>query len=290
MPSSNEVPILHPHGRALLQPPEMSAAGRLFGGTAEEKPTARQKLYMHVLGCASVSEMEAAVKTGIPMEHVIESPTAKSAWMVAAAQGDLDVMQLLRSENFDMHIIADCDSPLSLQRCHLNVNRRDTYKGTALHIASAKGHTKIVQFLLDNGADRNLVDAVGGTALMRAAKWGHLGPVRHLVNELNVNEKNNFLGTALHAAAGQGHIGIVRVLLANKANIDDRDVNGNTAFMWATKGGHTDIMELLKNGDRINEMNLRGETPFHIAAAEGQIDALRLLMSYGAEKKKQKWK
>ena len=55
-----------------------------------------------------------------------------------------------------------------------DVNIRDSYGWTALHIASYNGHLKIVQLLLCQGADISLRNNGGYTALDIASSYGGL--------------------------------------------------------------------------------------------------------------------
>jgi ankyrin repeat protein len=51
--------------------------------------------------------------------------------------------------------------------------------------------------------------------------------------------------TALMFAAGKGHFDIVKLLLIYGANPHLRDDQGNTAYMYAVRHGHQDVAELL---------------------------------------------
>ena len=53
---------------------------------------------------------------------------------------------------------------------------------TALMLAAQGGHTNIVQYLLDEGADVNKLDAYGSSALMYASSHGHTETVRLLLS------------------------------------------------------------------------------------------------------------
>lgn len=50
----------------------------------------------------------------------------------------------------------------------ININAQDTNGETILMLASKYGHIEIVRFLLDRGADTNIMDNQGQTALMKA--------------------------------------------------------------------------------------------------------------------------
>ena len=64
----------------------------------------------------------------------------------AAAMGDLETLQRLKKLNFEM-------------------NTGDYDLRTPLHVATSNGQFEIVSFLLENGADPNVVDRWGATPL-----------------------------------------------------------------------------------------------------------------------------
>ncbi len=79
----------------------------------------------------------------------------------------------------------------------VNVRSKRGNSGTALHVASLWGHTKIVQLLLQSGADVHAVR----TGVSDGA-------------------------TSLHLASNNGYLEIVRLLVAKHANMDFQDEDG----------------------------------------------------------------
>ena len=60
-----------------------------------------------------------------------------------------------------------------LIRCKAPINCVDYDMRTALHVSSACGHLDVVQFLIANGADTNLLDRWGRSAIADAIEEGH---------------------------------------------------------------------------------------------------------------------
>ena len=101
-------------------------------------------------------------------------------------------------------------------------------------LASQNGRVEIVRLLLDAGADKNLLDCDGFTALMLASDRGHHEVVRLLL-EAGADEglTNCFGRTALMPASQAGRVEIVRLLLDAGADKNLLDCDGFTALMLA---------------------------------------------------------
>ena len=111
--------------------------------------------------------------------------------------------------------------------------------------ASEQGNIGMLRLLLKSGADPNLRNKRGVTALMLAANNGHTGVIKMLLDG-GANPHFEVGGvSALSGAAAFGHVEAVRLLLDRGA----RDNNGR-AFEGASQIGHQEIMNLLKRGGR----------------------------------------
>lgn len=92
---------------------------------------------------------------------------------------------------------------------------RDRQLDDPCHGAARNGHTEVVGFLLDHGAD--------------------------------VNARGFFAAPALHWAAHHGYEDTVRLLLARGADPTLRDTRFDaTAADWATENGHAGLAALLR--------------------------------------------
>lgn len=95
---------------------------------------------------------------------------------------------------------------------------------TALHNAAAQGHQRIVERLLELGADVNAADWHGSTPLIMAVHGGHVSIVQRLLQRgANPNWHPKAAPTALIAAIWQGNDKLLDILLqagANPAQLD----------------------------------------------------------------------
>ena len=115
-----------------------------------------------------------------------------------------------------------------------NVNHKDSYSETALH-----------------GQPKGSKMWIGATALIYAAREGHLDMVQALLNAgANVDAKTLESETALHKAAWQGRLGIVQALLNAGANVDAKNWAGRTALSKAKFNNHAQVAALLRGRGR----------------------------------------
>ncbi len=161
-------------------------------------------------------------------EHVISefSDTPEDTLFKAAWTGDITV---IRGTNTD-------------------VNLKDALGRTPLGIASEKGHTEVVTFLIENGAEVNITDANGNTPLIFIIhKTGNLGITKRLLEKgAAVNVQNRTGETALMYAAWRGHSRIVRLLLEYRADVTLKNRQGDTALTLAESKRHLEIVQMLQ--------------------------------------------
>lgn len=155
-------------------------------------------------------------------------------------------------------------------------------KGAAIHEASITGHAEVVRLLLEYGADFEMKDSRGLTALRLAVANGHEAVARLLLEKgardtgdmdgvtslhtaaLKGNEsmvqllldngakmeatlRNEMAWTVLHCAAYSGHVGVVQILLKHNCDLHILDGYGHTAEYYAREQGHLAVVELLQS-------------------------------------------
>ena len=116
--------------------------------------------------------------------------------------------------------------------------------------ASQLENSETVKALLLFGANPNVMDTRGVTALTASAAWGDAASVALLLDfEADPNARDPGNMTALMAAAMEGHQRVVRLLLAAGA---DPHIHGKfgTAAQLAAEQGHTAIAHLLRRYPR----------------------------------------
>jgi hypothetical protein len=95
----------------------------------------------------------------------------------------------------------------------VDVDRRDSFKLTALMLACGHGHREIAEVLVDSRASVDAKNACGATSLILASHHGHLEVVKFLLHAgADASLKMDNGQTALDAATVQGHSAITALL------------------------------------------------------------------------------
>jgi hypothetical protein len=108
---------------------------------------------------------------------------------------------------------------LILEGKDADVNTQQGRCGNALQVASAGGHSAVVELLLDRGADVNAQGGYYGNALQAASAGGHLALVELLLGKgADINAQGGCYGNALQAASEAGQLKILELLLSKGAD------------------------------------------------------------------------
>ncbi len=200
----------------------------------------------------------------------------------AAAKGHLDVVK---------YLLEECEG----SRARL----AQKYNGAnALIIAADSGRLKIVQYLLENFAERFNIDEpaddeYGSDALYDAITFGHVEVAKHLIangaNGIDNIDKTGW--TSFLRAAANGHLHAVKYLLEEcegfQARLAQKN-NGANALIKAAACGHLKVVQyLLENFGgifNINEPadNCVGNDALSDAIAMGHVEVAKFLTAKGA--------
>jgi ankyrin repeat protein len=161
-----------------------------------------QGMPLLVLAAREKSDKVAAVLVANPKTNIeITDKAGENAMMLAALNGDMDMVQLLISKDAE-------------------VNK----KGWApLHYAAANGHDDIVKLLLDHSAYVDAGSPNGTTPLMMAARGGHVSTVKLLLdNGADLTVKNQIGLNALDFAKQYKEPDVVEGLTARMQQMQQK--------------------------------------------------------------------
>jgi ankyrin repeat protein len=151
----------------------------------------------------------------------------------------------------------------------------DNDNWTPLHWASRKGHSQIVQLLLENRMPvYSRTKSQDREPLFFAAQYGYLETCRLLLAaSADPNAYSKMDGaTALHRAAIEGHERVCSLLISSGANADARDKEGMGPLMWAVQGDRGPVIQtLVSNGARLEARSEAGMTALHRAVAAKNV-------------------
>lgn len=162
---------------------------------------------------------------------------------------------------------------------------------TPLHLAVITHQKYLVERLVEGGADVNLMDRHGQTALHLACQDGDINSVfaiRDVTHRCHLRirlDLKNFQGfSALHVATLHGNKQLVETILDMGADINDQDSNsGRTALHHAVEAGKHHVTEyLISRGADVNKVTFAGNTPLHTACGRDMDQMVKLLIEHGA--------
>lgn len=168
------------------------------------------------------------------------------------------------------------------------------HKETPLHVLASQpfsdGMTRITKKLLSRGADVNIQDSTGNTALHRAIASRNIQVFRALIEsprtslEIRNSDGATPLALALKCTRAKEPDTFATLLVEKGASVDATNpMTGDTLLHLCCKDKNEAAgIFLVVNGAKVNSCNNRGETALHLAALHGLAGLVHQLLANGA--------
>lgn len=174
----------------------------------------------------------------------------------------------------------------ALARAGADLNAEDRYGWTPIKHAFKDKQYEVLEALIQEGAsvdrdqlrkDLNKQNVSGDTLLTRTHDIPSLRALVRLGADPNLRNKSGM--TALAYAAFYGDLEKVRALIELGADVNVQDKRGSTPLMLTCQGGHAHVAQaLLKAGEDPNAEGPRGWTALMYAAYLNRLETVRVLI------------
>ncbi|KAG8561805.1 hypothetical protein GDO81_015485 [Engystomops pustulosus] len=178
---------------------------------------------------------------------------------------------------------------LLLKAYPVMIDQRTLHEETALYLASVQGHLDCIQFLLQSGAEPDIVNKARETPLYKACERQNNQAVQMLVEyRADVNHRCNQGWTALHEAVARNAIDIIDILVKGGAKIEAKNCYGISPLFVAAQSGQLEALRyIVKCGADINTQANDSASALFEASKNGHDDIVEFLLAQGADANKQ---
>ena len=147
------------------------------------------------------------------------------------------------------------------------------------------GHSDVVRYFLQQGADPNFLSRDFGNVLQIAALGGSVDVMKQLIDAgAAVNAQGGSYNTAVIAAASRDNFEAVALLLNAGADLKVGSPSHGSSLYQAAAAGNTHMVTaLLAAGADLNGIGDSEGTPLYAAAESGSLSLVRLLLRRGAD-------
>lgn len=119
-----------------------------------------------------------------------------------------------------------------------------------------------------------------------AVRVNNMVLVRELINDDNLNSKDEYGYTPLHLAAKFNHVDIARLLVSKGANVQTLDKHFDTPLIDSTRNSNSFISELLIcNGAKVNVKDEKGVSAYDYAIKANDVQIAKLISSKNIQEK-----
>ncbi len=247
----------------------------LLKNGAEISGNIGKKILQDAVGIGAKELVEMLIEKGVSVKNgniVGENPL-----LIASRHKYTEIVNLLLSKGVNINIVNDSGntaliesiSPISVSdfsdasfiklakdnqkklvelliNLGADVNMSNINDETPVMKASESGNKEIVELLIKSEASLKGSDIAGNNILIKACNSGNKEIVELLIKlGINTNETNNAGETALIISAQKNNKEIVELLIKNKANVNIKNKEGCTALSYAKFLNYKEVVQLL---------------------------------------------
>lgn len=227
------------------------------------------------------------------IDRILEYATTKNFDMLQRAfnMGETFVVDTLGENALMKAAVAGSRRCVKLCLRHsIDPNHRNHEGDGVLHLVIKKRpwypeHAGVVHYLITHGANPELPDALGNTALILAAEMGRVDIVDILIEEnVQLEVANNSGLRALHLAAAFNHTLCVKSLVEAKVAVNLPDVDGVTPLHDVAAKGYINVAKwLIHGGADVNAKDNDGWNPVGFAITNDRHAMAEFLLNEGTD-------
>ena len=167
-----------------------------------------------------------------------------------------------------------------------NINVKDDNSDNCLTITACDGDSKMLDFLIENGADVDKKGAGEKTALLSACCLpGNLENLRFLLKETDSDKKGQDSDgdNCMTLVCEFGDFMMLKCLIENGVNVDEVGFEGRTGLMklCCEKGNSQKIKYLLDKKANAGKKDDSGNTALTLAVEFGDLKMIEVLLAHG---------
>ena len=205
--------------------------------------------------------------------------------LACSSAGQLPIIQFL-IEEVGVSVKVDSNDNNNNNNESVNTMKKDSlYTPSPLIVSARYGFQDYARILLEHGADVNVQNSKGFTALMMACQYGKEAMVRLLVEHgADIHILNLHQHSALMYACEEEHVEICRYLIEKGADVNGKDGKESTILMNAVRSGNKELVNLLFQQPNLhyNEKNYNGWNALMYGCFGGSsVDILQGLIDRG---------
>ena len=235
-------------------------------------------LIYNLLRANKLQEINSLIlKKTIDIDHIFTETTdilvhGQSLLNVAVSFQNISMVQLLLNLGCDVNIVAVVTS-IDVGKSKIEITpSKDCLQHTALYQALRCQNAELMEILVDKGADVNMQDSTGCTAVWHAVDTNQIGIARACLEapSCDVSAENTLKLTPLYAAALHGNIDILTMIVNRGSIIDSKQLQGATAlFVPCVTGSYATTKFLLQHGANPNIIDDDYYSPLYISLVKG---------------------